>query len=79
MVQKTKGQKKQVGKVGGNKQKQPSDNKTGIGQQKASANRSGTTDMDSESTTGTRTTGSKGVGATTKRNVTGSDYDGQVG
>jgi len=49
--------------------------------QNASANRGGTTDMDSEAlrnATGTSSRGNRGSGITTKRNVTGSDYDGQV-
>ena len=48
--------------------------------QNASANRGGTTDMDSEAL-GNRSSGSRsgrGSGITTKRNVTGSDYDGQL-
>jgi hypothetical protein len=46
----------------------------------ASANRGGTTDMGSEAlqnATGVGR-GTHGSGITTKRNVTGSDYDGQV-
>ena len=45
----------------------------------ASANRGGTTDMDEDALTisrGNRT--SRGSGMSTKRSVTGSDYDGQV-
>jgi hypothetical protein len=49
--------------------------------QNASANRGGTTDMGDEalrSATGNTSRGNHGSGMTTKRNVTGSDYDGQV-
>ena len=44
----------------------------------ASANRGGTTDMGSEILTGPGQTGRQTTSTTTKRNVTGSDYDGQV-
>lgn len=49
--------------------------------QNASANRGGTTDMGSNalrSATGNTTRANKGSGITTKRSVTGSDYDGQI-
>ncbi|MBD0294700.1 MAG: hypothetical protein ICV84_05770 [Flavisolibacter sp.] len=50
------------------------------GQQNASANRGGTTDMDNDAIAGagrdTRT--ERGSGISTKRGVTGSDYDGQL-
>jgi hypothetical protein len=49
--------------------------------QNASANRGGTTDMGSEAlrdATGASGRGQHGSGISTKRNVTGSDYDGQV-
>ncbi|ANE52185.1 hypothetical protein [Flavisolibacter tropicus] len=49
--------------------------------QNASANRGGTTDMGSNAlrhATGNTTRANKGSGITTKRSVTGSDYDGQV-
>jgi hypothetical protein len=49
--------------------------------QNASANRGGTTDMGSEAlqnATGVSGRGQHGSGIATKRNVTGSDYDGQV-
>ncbi len=49
--------------------------------QNASANRGGTTDMDDEATRGAAGNTSRahrGSGISTKRNVTGSDYDGQV-
>jgi hypothetical protein len=49
------------------------------GQQNASASRGGTSDMDDESIAGagrdTRT--QRGSGLTTKRSITGSDFDGQ--
>ncbi len=50
------------------------------GRQNASATRGGTTDMDNDSSGGTRRTNpsEKSSATTTKRNVTGSDYDGQV-
>jgi hypothetical protein len=49
--------------------------------QNASATRGGTTDMDHHSTTGATggsNRGNHGSGMGTKREVTGSDYDGQV-
>lgn len=47
--------------------------------QNASANRGGTTDMGSEAMVNRSNPGSgRGSGITTKRSVTGSDYDGQV-
>ena len=49
--------------------------------QNASANRGGTTDMGSNAlrgATGNTSRANKGSGITTKRSVTGSDYDGQV-
>lgn len=49
--------------------------------QNASSNRGGTTDMGSEAlqnATGVSGRGQHGSGITTKRSVTGSDYDGQV-
>lgn len=49
--------------------------------QNASANRGSTTDMGSNalrSATGNTSRANKGSGITTKRSVTGSDYDGQV-
>lgn len=49
--------------------------------QNISQNRGGTTDMGSEnqlrSATGASTRANRGSGITTKRSVTGSDYDGQ--
>ena len=55
---------------------------TGLNQggQNASANTGGTTDIQNESLTGKgrNSSSEKGSGITTKRNVTGSDYDGQV-
>ncbi|HVF81493.1 MAG TPA: hypothetical protein VM884_06150 [Flavisolibacter sp.] len=49
------------------------------GSQNASANQGGTTDMDNESLVAGRTSATeRGSGISTKRNVTGSDYDGQV-
>lgn len=48
------------------------------GSENASASRGGTTDMDQESLTIDRTPASeRGSGLSTKRNVTGSDFDGQ--
>lgn len=53
-------------------------NQTG-GFQNASANQGGTTDMDNEALIAGRTSATeRGSGISTKRNVTGSDYDGQV-
>ena len=50
--------------------------------QNASANRGGTTDMGSDNAlrgaTGASSRSNRGSGVSTKRNVTGSDYDGQV-
>ncbi|HWJ03109.1 MAG TPA: hypothetical protein VNU93_05475 [Verrucomicrobiae bacterium] len=50
--------------------------------QNIAPNRGGTTDMGSDNqqrgATGASTRGAKGSGITTKRTVTGSDYDGQV-
>lgn len=49
--------------------------------QNASANRGGTTDMDDEAlrgASGNTSRANSGSGITTKKNVTGSDYDGQV-
>lgn len=49
--------------------------------QNASATRGGTTDMDNDNLSSSRSSGSRagsGSGITTKRNVTGSDYDGQI-
>ena len=49
------------------------------GSENASANRGGTTDMDSQSLTVDRgRDGRVGSGLSTKRDVTGSDFDGQV-
>jgi hypothetical protein len=65
-----------------NKQKQDSQSEElrhSGGHQNASANQGGTTDMDNEALIAGRTTATeRGSGASTKRNVTGSDYDGQV-
>ena len=48
------------------------------GMQNASATRGGTTDMDNASPIGNRRSSTeRGSGLTTKKNVTGSDYDGQ--
>jgi hypothetical protein len=48
----------------------------------AAPNRGGTTDMGSDNqlrgASGANTRSNRGAGITTKRNVTGSDYDGQV-
>jgi hypothetical protein len=53
-------------------------NQTG-GHQNASANQGGTTDLDNEALIAGRTSATeRGSGASTKRNLTGSDYDGQV-
>ena len=50
------------------------------GMENASANRGGTTDMDTEAlTTGRRNVSERGSGLHTKSNVTGSDFDGQAG
>jgi hypothetical protein len=49
--------------------------------QNIAPNRGGRTDMGSEqlrSATGNSVRGNKGSGITTKRSITGSDYDGQV-
>jgi len=49
--------------------------------QNASANRGGTTDMDDEAlrgAAGNTSRANKGSGMATKKNVTGSDYDGQI-
>jgi hypothetical protein len=49
------------------------------GMNNASGNRGGTTDMDSEALTINRpNTTERGSGLTTKRTVTGSDFDGQA-
>ena len=49
------------------------------GRNNASASRGGTTDMDDESlTVGRRNVTPRGSGVSTKRNVTGSDFDGQL-
>lgn len=49
------------------------------GSENASASRGGTTDLDQDSLTVDKVAGgARGSGATTKRNVTGSDFDGQV-
>ena len=49
------------------------------GHQNASANQGGTTDMDNEALIAGRTNATeRGSGISTKRNVTGSDFDGQV-
>jgi hypothetical protein len=49
------------------------------GRNNASSNRGGTTDMDGDAlTTGRPNRSERGSGMTTKRGVTGSDYDGQV-
>jgi len=49
------------------------------GRNNASASRGGTTDMDDESlTVGRRNVTPRGSGVNTKRNVTGSDFDGQL-
>ena len=47
-------------------------------QQNASANRGGTSDMDSEALGNSSRSANRGSGISTKRSVTGSDYDGQV-
>lgn len=50
------------------------------GHQNASGTQGGTTDMDNEALIAGRTSATeRGSGISTKRNVTGSDYDGQVG
>ncbi|MBD0295904.1 MAG: hypothetical protein ICV51_12355 [Flavisolibacter sp.] len=50
------------------------------GMQNASASMGGTTDMDDEAIAGAGRTNrtERGSGITTKNNVTGSDYDGQI-
>ncbi len=49
------------------------------GSENASASRGGTTDLDDESLTVDRTSrNERGSGIATKRNVTGSDFDGQT-
>ena len=49
------------------------------GLENASGNFGGTTDMDDEAIpSGTRSTQERGSGISTKKNITGSDYDGQV-
>jgi len=60
-------------------QRKRQDVKESGGMENASANRSGTTDMEDEaSTTGGRNASERGSGVATKNTVTGSDYDGQV-
>lgn len=49
------------------------------GHQNASTNQGGTTDLDNEALISGRTnTIERGLGMSTKKNVTGSDYDGQI-
>lgn len=68
----------------GNKRVMPDSDMTSANSdhQNASANRGGTTDMGADNTlrsaTGNTSRANKGSGITTKRSVTGSDYDGQV-
>lgn len=60
-----------------NDQRMPSD--SNAEHQNMSATRGGTTDMDDESQTVSRAVSQqRGSGITTKRNVTGSDFDGQL-
>jgi hypothetical protein len=71
---------------GQNSDQQSSNTQSDIGQsnsdhQNTSSSRGGKTDMGSESlrgATGNSVRGNRGSGITTKRSVTGSDYDGQV-
>jgi len=77
MKENTKGQNKSSETAQPRKSGKLSNDNGNQEHQNASANRGGTTDMDSEALSGTSGNRS-GSGVKTKPNITGSDYDGQV-